>query len=72
MQEIQAVKLNQLYASPNTLSQLYDLGMTHVYALLNAMRQDKKYKDEVVSYGKVTRVKLSAFDAFWREYARKH
>lgn len=40
--------------------------------LLKAMRADKDYRDSVVSYGKVTRVKLAAFDRFWRAYAAKH
>lgn len=45
---------------------------SHQPHLLKAMRADKDYRDSVVSYGKVTRVKLAAFDRFWRAYAAKH
>ena len=72
MPDVEAVKLQQLYASPAGIGKLYDMGHSHVYTLLKAMRADKDYRDSVVSYGKVTRVKLAAFDRFWRAYAAKH
>lgn len=70
--ETQAVKLNQLYASPACLGQLFNIGSSHIYQLLKVMRNDKVYKDYVVSYGKVTRVKITKFEEFWREYAKTH
>jgi len=70
--DVKVIDLKQLYASPKELCKAYSLGHTHVYDLLQAMRNSRKYRDDVVAYGKVIRVRLPAFDAFWREYARKH
>ncbi len=64
-------ELKQIYASPKEIGKAYSLGHTHVYDLLQAMR-NSKYRDGVVAYGKIIRVRLSTFEAFWREYAKKH
>lgn len=70
--EAKVVELQQLYASPKELAKAYSLGHTHVYSLLQTMRESKRYRDGIVAYGKVLRVRLSAFESFWREYANKH
>ena len=70
--KVKVVELQQLYASPKELAKAYSLGHTHVYGLLQTMRESKRYRDGIVAYGKVLRVRLSTFEAFWRDYANKH
>lgn len=70
--EAKVVELQQLYASSREIEQAYSLGHTHVHDLLKAMRESKRYRDGIVAYGKVLRVRLSTFEAFWGEYANKH
>lgn len=70
--EVKITELQQLYASPKEICKAYSLGRNHVYSLLRAMKGSKRYRDEVVAYSKVMRVKLAAFDEFWREYAARH
>ena len=65
-------ELKQIYASPKEIGKAYSLGHTHVYSLIQDMRESKRYRDGIVAYGKVHRVRLSTFEAFWREYANKH
>lgn len=72
MLEAQAIKLNQIYASPASLEKLFDIGHSHTYDILGEMRKDKDFKKDIISYGKLTRVKISSFEAFWKEYAKKH
>ncbi|WP_418695772.1 hypothetical protein [Acidaminococcus intestini] len=72
MQEAQAIKLNQIYASPGSLQELFDIGHSHIYDILREMRKDKEFKTDIISYGKLTRVIITSFEAFWKEYAKKH
>lgn len=72
MQEIQVAELKREYLSPRHLQEMFDIGHSHLYDILKEMRKDKEFKKYIVSYGKLTRVKITAFEAFWKEYARRH
>lgn len=70
--EIKVTEIQQLYASPKEICKAYSLGRNHVYSLLRDMKANRRYRDGVVAYSKVIRVKLAVFDEFWREYAARH
>ncbi|WP_044503195.1 hypothetical protein [Megasphaera massiliensis] len=66
MKEVEVVRLEQLYASPKHLAELYDLGMTCTRALIDEMRASKKWRPSVIAYDRMVRVNIADFEAFWR------
>ena len=60
------IRLDQLYASPKHLAELFDLGMTSTRALINEMRASKKWRNSVVSYDRMLRVNVKDFETYWK------
>lgn len=63
---VEVVRLDQLYASPKHLAELFDLGMTSTRAIINEMRASKKWRTSVVSYDRMLRVNVKDFETYWK------
>lgn len=70
--QLDIVKVPQMYATQKELCGLFSLSRAHMYNLVQGMKKTPKYKKYVISYSKVVRIKISAFEEYWREYATKH
>ena len=54
-----------------TLRTMYEFGHSHMSNLISAMRKSP-WKAGVVGTGKGMRINTQMFDAFWRDWAKKH
>lgn len=67
MKEVgEVIRLEQLYASPKHLSELFDMGMTSTRAIIDEMRASKKWRNSVVSYDRMLRVNVKDFETYWK------
>nr|DAJ01854.1 MAG TPA: hypothetical protein [Caudoviricetes sp.] len=71
MREVEVSQIPQLYASMRTLRAMYEFGHSHMSNLISAMRKSP-WKAGVVGTGKGMRINTQMFDAFWRDWAKKH
>lgn len=63
----EVIRLEQLYASPKHLAEIFDLGMTSARAIIDEMRASKKWRNSVVSYDRMLRVNIKDFETFWKK-----
>lgn len=66
MENMEVVKVHQIYADVKGLAEIFSISECTVRRLINEMKKDKKWKKGIIAYERMLRIKIADFEGFFK------
>lgn len=66
MENMEVVKVHQIYADVKGLAEIFAISECTVRRLINEMKKDKKWKKGIIAYERMLRIRIADFEGFFK------